>query len=106
MAQISKFCQNGRYRIGKQTLGMVPVDDHFWPIPVVRPAQAPVTGIGHKRPFAGDSCNVRFPIIMETFEPISASQNDLFVGYVGFAISKRKKLAGSDFIAFCTIAIT
>jgi hypothetical protein len=32
MAQISKFCQNGRYRIGKQTLGMVPVDDHFWPI--------------------------------------------------------------------------
>ena len=28
------------------------------------------------------------------------------LGYVGFEISKRKKLAGSDFVAFYTMAIT
>ena len=43
--------------------------------------------------------NVRFPIRKRTFEPIAAAQKDLFVGYVGFAVSERKKLAVSDFIA-------
>ena len=43
--------------------------------------------------------NVRFPIRKETFERIAAAQNDLFVGYVDFAIRKHKKLAGSDFAA-------
>jgi len=35
----------------------------------------------------------------QTFEPIAAAQNDLFVGYGSFGISKRKKLVGSDFVA-------
>jgi hypothetical protein len=43
--------------------------------------------------------NVRFPIRKETFERIAAAQNDLFVGYVGFAISKRKQLVGADLVA-------
>ncbi len=34
-----------------------------------------------------------------TFEPIAAAQNDLFVGYVSFGISKRKQLVGADFVA-------
>ncbi len=42
---------------------------------------------------------VRFPITKQTFEPIAAAQNNLLLGYVGFAIRKRKKLAGSDFVA-------
>ncbi len=42
---------------------------------------------------------VRFLIKKRSFERIAAAQNDLFVGYVGFGISKRKKLAGSDFVA-------
>ena len=44
--------------------------------------------------------NVRFPIIKETFEPIAAAHDDLFVGYVGFGISKRKELVGTDFDAY------
>jgi hypothetical protein len=42
---------------------------------------------------------VRLPIRKRTIEPIAAAHNDLFVGYVSFGISKRKKLAGSDFVA-------
>jgi hypothetical protein len=54
---------------------------------------------GQKRPFIGTMPKVRFPIRKRTFEPIAAAQNDLFVGYVSFEISKRKKLASSDFVA-------
>ncbi len=39
--------------------------------------------------------NVRFPIRKETFE----AQKNLFVGYVGFGISKRKQLVGADLVA-------
>ena len=56
-------------------------------------------GTGQKRSFAGASCNVRFPIIKETFEPIAAARNDLFVGYVDFGICKRKQLVSADFVA-------
>jgi hypothetical protein len=56
-------------------------------------------GIGQNRSFAGASPNVRLQVKKRTFEPIAAVQNDLFVGYVSFGISKRKKLAGSDFVA-------
>ena len=43
---------------------------------------------------------IRFPIRKRTIEPIAAAQNGLFVGYVGFAIHKRKNLVDSDFV--CT----
>ena len=43
---------------------------------------------------------VRLQITKRTSEPIAAVQDDLYVGYVGFVIQKRKKLAGSDFVAF------
>jgi hypothetical protein len=56
-------------------------------------------GIGQNRSFAGASPNVRLQIRKRTFEPIAAAQNDLFVGNVLFAIPKRKKLGGSDFVA-------
>jgi hypothetical protein len=36
---------------------------------------------------------------MRTIEPITAAYKDLSIGYVRFAILKRKKLAGSDFVA-------
>jgi hypothetical protein len=42
---------------------------------------------------------VRFPIRKRTFKPIAAAQNDLFVGYVSFAISKRKQLVRADLVA-------
>jgi hypothetical protein len=42
---------------------------------------------------------VRFLISKRTIEPIAAAHDDLFVGYVGFAISKRKQLVGADFVA-------
>ena len=41
---------------------------------------------------------VRFPIRKRTIEPITAAHNDLFVGYVGFGIPKRKQLVGADFV--------
>jgi hypothetical protein len=44
--------------------------------------------------------NVRFLIRKRTIEPIAAARNDLFGGKVSFAIPKRKKLAGSDSVAF------
>ena len=43
--------------------------------------------------------NVGFQIRNPTFEPIAAAQSDLFVGYVGFTISKRKQLVGANFVA-------
>jgi hypothetical protein len=42
---------------------------------------------------------VRFRISKRTIEPIAAEHNDIFGGYVGFAIPKRKKFVGSDFVA-------
>jgi hypothetical protein len=54
---------------------------------------------GQEQPFAAASPNVRFPIRKATFEPIAAAQNDLFVGYVGFGIGKRKSLGCADFVA-------
>ncbi len=58
-----------------------------------------MAGIGHKRSFTGTTLNVRLPIRKRSFEPIAAAQNDLFVGYVSFGISKRKQLVGADFVA-------
>jgi hypothetical protein len=51
--------------------------------------------IGQKRSLAGASPKGCFRIRKRTFEPIAAAQNDLFVGYVGFAIWKRKQLVGA-----------
>jgi hypothetical protein len=58
-----------------------------------------MAGIGQKQSFTGTMPKVRFPIRKRTFEAIAAAQNDLFVGYVGFGISKRKQLVGADFVA-------
>ncbi len=58
-----------------------------------------MAGFGQNRSFAGASPNVRLQIRKLTFEPIAAAQNDLFIGYVSYGISKGKKLAGSDFVA-------
>jgi hypothetical protein len=55
---------------------------------------------GQNRSFTGTTPKVRLRIRKQTFEPIAAAQNDLCVGYGGFAISKRKKPAGSDFVTF------
>jgi hypothetical protein len=59
-----------------------------------------MAGTGQNRPFARTQQKVRLQIRKRTFEPIAAAQNDLFVGNVSFTIRKRKKLAGSDFVAF------
>jgi hypothetical protein len=42
---------------------------------------------------------VCFPISKQTFELIASVHNDLLVGYVRFAISKRKQLVGSNLVA-------
>jgi hypothetical protein len=55
---------------------------------------------GQKQPLAAGSGNVRLRIRKATFEPIAAAQNDLFGGYVGIEIEKRKSLSGDDFVAF------
>ncbi len=57
-----------------------------------------MAGIGQKQSLTGTMPKVRFRIRKETFEPIAAPQNDLFVGYVSFGISKRKQLVGADFV--------
>ncbi len=54
---------------------------------------------GQKQSFTGNIRKVRFRFGKRSFEPIAAAQNDLFVGYVGFAISKRKQLVGAEFVA-------
>jgi hypothetical protein len=36
----------------------------------------------------------------ETFGPIAAARNHIFVGCVGFAIPKRKKLVGLGYVVF------
>jgi hypothetical protein len=45
------------------------------------------------------SRNDRLQIRNRTFELTAAAHNDLFVGYFGFAISKRKQVVGGDFVA-------
>jgi hypothetical protein len=55
---------------------------------------------GQKWSFAEASPNVGFPIIKRSSGRIAAAQNDLLIGYVSFGISKGKKLAGSDFVAY------
>ena len=57
-----------------------------------------MAGIGQKQSLTGTMPKVRFRIRKETFEPIAAPQNDLFVGYVSFGISKRKQLVGAEFV--------
>ena len=59
-----------------------------------------MANFGQKRSLAAASPNVRLQIRKRTIEPIAAVHSDLFVGYVGFAISKRKQLVGADFVAF------
>jgi len=58
-----------------------------------------MAGFGQKWSFTGTIPKVRFPIRKRTIEPIDAAPNELFVGYVGFAISERKQLVGADFDA-------
>ena len=58
-----------------------------------------MTGFGHKRSLTGTMPKVRFRTRKRTIEPIAAVHNYLFVGYVGFAISKRKQFIGADFAA-------
>jgi hypothetical protein len=58
-----------------------------------------MAGIGQKQSLAETMPKVRFPIRKRTIEPTSAAHNSLFVGYVGFAISKRKQLVDADFVA-------
>jgi hypothetical protein len=45
------------------------------------------------------SAKVRLQIRKRTIESIAAAPNDPFVGYVGFAILKRKSLGCTDFVA-------
>ena len=54
-------------------------------------SQAVTAGMG--------SGNDRLRIRKQTFEPIVAAQNDLCLGKVYLAVSNRKKLAVSDFVA-------
>jgi hypothetical protein len=68
-------------------------------IPVFGPARAPTAGTGQKQSLAGTIRKVRLPIRKLTFAPIAAAHKDLFVGYVGFAIWKRKQFVGADFVA-------
>jgi len=68
-------------------------------IPVIGLARAPTAGTGQKRTFAMGLGNVRFRIRKQTFESTAAAHKDLFVSYVGFGISKRKKSPLSDFVA-------
>ncbi len=69
------------------------------PSPDLRCSDCRTAGIGQKRSLAAASPNVRLWIRKRSFEPTFAAHNGLFVGYVGLAIRKRKKLAGSDFVA-------
>ena len=46
-----------------------------------------------------DPPHVRSRLRKRKSEPITAAHNDRFVGYVGFAIWKRKQLVGGDFVA-------
>ncbi len=57
-----------------------------------------MAGFGQKQSLAETMRKVRLWIRKRSFEPASAAHNDLFVGYVGFAISKRKQLVGADFV--------
>jgi hypothetical protein len=58
-----------------------------------------MAGIGQKRSLAAALPNDRLQIRKQTIELIAAAQNNLFVGFVGFGISKQKQLAGADFVA-------
>ncbi len=58
-----------------------------------------MAGFGQKQSFTGTMPKVRFLIRKRTIEPIAAAHNDLSLGNVRFAISKRKRLVGADLVA-------
>jgi len=55
----------------------------------------PMTACGQNRPSTRTVPKVRLQIREQTFEPIAAAQNDLFVSFVGSTILKRKQLVGA-----------
>ena len=57
-----------------------------------------MAGVGHKWSFTWTLPNVGLLIRNPTFEPIDAAHTDLFVSYVGFAVSKRKQLMRQDLV--------
>ena len=58
-----------------------------------------MNAVGYKATSWDGLSHVRYRLRKRTIEPIAAAHNDLFAGYVSFGIFKRKKLAGSDFVA-------
>ena len=50
---------NVRFLIGKRTLGMVPVNDCFWPIPAAWRSEGLKSGLGQLRTPATYPCYVR-----------------------------------------------
>ena len=72
--------------------------DPEWPL-WVDSSRSRSSHFGQKRSLAGAWRNDRLRIRKRTIEPIAAARNDLFVGYAGFAIWKRKQLVGPDFVA-------
>lgn len=54
---------------------------------------------GQKWSFIEIMPKVHLQIRKPTFRPIAAAQNDPFVGFLGFGISKQMQLVGADFVA-------
>jgi hypothetical protein len=54
---------------------------------------------GYKATRWGSRFHVRLRLTKRLTGPIAAAHHDLSIGYVSFAIPKRKKLAGADFVA-------
>jgi len=69
------------------------------PLAVIRLARAPMPGFGQERSSTRAIRKVRLQIRNPTLDPIAAAHNDLFMGYVSFAISKLKQLVGANFAA-------
>jgi hypothetical protein len=87
------------FLIHKRTFREASANDQFWPIPAPGARASRMAVSGHKQPFIGASRNVRFPIRKRTFHSAVAAQDDLFVGYVGLGIGKRKSLGCADSVA-------
>jgi hypothetical protein len=58
-----------------------------------------MSAVGYEATRWGGPSHVRLCLRKRTIRLTAAAHNDLLVGYVSFAIPKRKKLAVSNFVA-------
>lgn len=91
--------RNVRFAIRWRTFASVSLKGSCGSIAAIGTRAGPTAASGQKLSFTWSVIKVRLRIRKRSFAQIAATQDGLFVGYVGLAISKRKLLFDASFVA-------